>query len=103
LAGLIEGDGHFSKQQQLIIAFNSLDISLAYFIKSKLGYGTVKKVKNKNAAILIISNKIGIINVLNLINGKIKTQPKLDQIIFNILPYYNFVLNLSLNTCFKNS
>lgn len=34
LAGLIESDGHFSNQNQLIIVFNSADISLAYFIKS---------------------------------------------------------------------
>jgi hypothetical protein len=30
LAGLIEGDGHFSVQQQLVITFNSQDISTAY-------------------------------------------------------------------------
>jgi hypothetical protein len=33
LAGLIDGNGHFSNNQQLIIVFNSLDASLAYFIK----------------------------------------------------------------------
>lgn len=102
LAGLIEGDGHFSNQQQLIIVFNSLDISLAYFIKSVLGYGTVKQVKDKNAVLFIISSKKGIITVLNLINGKIKTQVKLDQIISNILPVYFFELNRNLNTYFNN-
>lgn len=55
LAGLIDGDGHFSKIQQLIIAFSSSDASLAYYIRDKLGYGTVKKVKNKNAYLLIVS------------------------------------------------
>ena len=103
LAGLIEGDGHFSKQQQLVIVFNSLDIHLAYFIKSVLGYGTVRQVKNKNAVLFLISSKAGIITVLNLINGKIKTQVKLDQIISNILPFFNISFNLSLNTCFNNS
>ena len=34
LAGLIEGDGHFSNQQQLVIVFNSLDASLVYYIKN---------------------------------------------------------------------
>ena len=33
LAGLIDGDGHFSGKQQLVIAFNSLDTSLAYYLK----------------------------------------------------------------------
>src|SRR6266480_1963351 len=36
LAGLIDGDGHFSKQQQLVIVFNSLDVSLAYYIKKQI-------------------------------------------------------------------
>ena len=30
LAGLIDGDGHFSSKQQLVIVFHSLDASLAY-------------------------------------------------------------------------
>ena len=33
LAGLIDGDGHFSSKQQLVIVFHSSDVSLAYFIK----------------------------------------------------------------------
>ena len=56
LAGLIDGDGHFSKALQLVIVFNELDASLAYFIKAKIGYGNVYKVKNKKAIILVISN-----------------------------------------------
>ena len=44
LAGLIDGDGHFSKTPQLVIAFNELDASLAYFIKSRLGFGNIYKV-----------------------------------------------------------
>lgn len=49
LAGLIDGDGHFSKALQLVIAFSSSDAFLAYNLKEKLGYGNVKKVKDKNA------------------------------------------------------
>lgn len=103
LSGLIEGDGHFSKQKQLIIVFNHLDISLAYFIKSRLGCGTVKKVKSKKAVLFILSNKQGIMMVLNLINGNLKTKVKLNQIIENILPYYPFELNTNLNPFFNNS
>nr|YP_009240549.1 LAGLIDADG endonuclease [Pyronema omphalodes]AMO66521.1 LAGLIDADG endonuclease [Pyronema omphalodes] len=36
LAGLIDGDGHFSSKQQLVIVFHSLDASLAYYIKERL-------------------------------------------------------------------
>jgi hypothetical protein len=36
LAGLIDGDGHFSRKQQLVIVFNLLDASLAYYLKKKI-------------------------------------------------------------------
>lgn len=83
LAGLIDGDGHFNKLCHLIIAFNIKDISLAYNIKSQIGYGSVRKIKNKNAVIYVISNYLGLLKILNLINGKIKL--KHNQIQENIL------------------
>ena len=100
LAGLIDGDGHFSNQNQLIIVFNEQDASLAYFIKGKLGYGNIYKVKNKKAIILVISKKLGIINVLNLINGKIRSENKLNQINKNILsnPNFNLITHFNKNT-----
>ena len=84
LAGQIEGDGHFSKQNQLIISFHIKDIKLAYYIKSKLGFGNVRKVKDKEAVNFIISNKKGLFKVIDLINGKIKTPVKYNQIITNL-------------------
>jgi len=57
LAGLIDGNGHFSSKQQLVIVFSSPDVSLAYYIKKTLGYGHINKIKDKNAYLLIISNK----------------------------------------------
>ena len=85
LAGLIDGDGHFSKIGQLVIVFSSPDAFLAYYIKERLAYGTVKKVKDKNAYLLIVSKKEGILNVLNLINGKLRTEHRFNQVINNIL------------------
>ena len=60
MAGLIDVDGHFSSKQQLVIVFHSLDASLAYYIKERLGFGSVKKVKNKNAFLLIVAARKGI-------------------------------------------
>lgn len=88
LAGLIEGNGHFSKIYQLIITFRESDISLAYFIKSYIGYGTVKKVKNKNAYLYTLIHKKGIEKVLLLINYKIKSDYKYNQIKENIIPKF---------------
>lgn len=97
LAGLIDGDGHFSKIQQLVIAFDIKDAFLAYFIKKTLGFGQVKKVKNKNACIFIISSKKGIEKVINLINNKLRTNNRYNQVIDNILSHKNFdLLNSSI-------
>jgi Cytochrome C and Quinol oxidase polypeptide I/LAGLIDADG endonuclease len=90
LAGLIDGDGHFSSAQQLVIVFHSLDASLAFFIKEKLNCGNVKKVKAKNAFILVISSKKGLEKIINLINGKIRTENKFNQINNNILNHKKF-------------
>ena len=95
LAGLIEGDGHFilffskkkEKTPQIVIVFNSLDASLAYYIKGKLGFGNVYKIKQKKAVILVISKLSGIEKVLNLISGKIRSQSKIDQINNNIITH----------------
>ena len=85
LAGLIDGDGHFSKIPQMVIVFNQLDASLAYYIKGRIGFGNIYKVKNKEAVILVVSKGEGIRRVIELINGKIRSENKLNQIKNNIL------------------
>lgn len=109
LAGLIDGNGHFSSKQQLVITFNSLDISLAYFIKKQIGYGSVYKVKKKNAVTLVIAAKKGLETVINLINGKLRSKNKFKQISKNIVNNikfldFNKIVSLKLNTSddFKN-
>jgi len=85
LAGLIDGDGHFSSKQQLVLVFHSLDASLAFYIKKRLGFGNIKKIKDKNAFLLVIASKKGLEKIINLINGKIRTENKYNQVINNIL------------------
>lgn len=109
LAGLIDGDGHFSSKQQLVIVFHSLDVSLAYYIKKRLGFGSVKKVKDKNAYLLVIASRAGLEKVINLINGKIRTENKFNQITNNILNHPKYLefskkisLKLNLDKDLKN-
>lgn len=109
LAGLIDGDGYFSSKQQLVIVFSSSDISLAYYLKLRIGFGQIRKVKNKNAYLYIISNKDGLIKVINLINCKLRTLNKYNQVINNILNhslYKDFKekieFNLNCNNDFYN-
>ena len=90
LAGLVDGDGHFSKAQQLVIVFSSPDAFLAYYLKKKIGYGNVKKVKDKNAYLLIISNKEGMLHVINLINGKLRTEHRFNQVVNNVLSHTKY-------------
>ncbi len=101
LAGLIDGDGHFSKAQQLIIVFSSPDAFLAYYLKKRLGYGNVRKVKDKNVYLLIVSNKQGMLNVINLINGKLRTEHRFNQLINNVLSHAKFTdqnLNFTIDS-----
>lgn len=107
LAGLIDGDGHFSLQQQLVIVFSALDVSLAYYIKSRIGFGQVKKVKDKNACLYVLSNIDGIIKVINLINGKLRTYNKYKQVINRIVSnskYTDYKISFTINntSCFYN-
>lgn len=90
LAGLIDGDGHFSKAQQLVIVFSSPDAFLAYYLKERLGYGNVKKVKDKNVYLLIISKKEGMLQVINLINGKLRTKHRFNQVVNNVLNHNKY-------------
>lgn len=90
ISGLIDGAGQFSEQQQLIIVFSSPDIQLAYYIKSIIGFGQVKKVKDKNAYLYILSNKDGLIKIIGLINGKLRTLDKFNQVINNILAHSKY-------------
>lgn len=92
LAGLIEGDGWFGKKELHIIFFEK-DISLAYFIKKRIGYGNVYKIKNKKAVRYICNNFKGLFIILSLINGKIVSKPKFEQLIKND---YNNQFNIEI-------
>jgi hypothetical protein len=92
LAGLIEGDGWFGLNQ-LHIIFSERDISLAYLIKKHIGYGNVYKIKNKKAVKYICKNKNGLENILYLINGKLVSTFKYEQLIKH---NYNKIFNCEI-------
>ena len=75
---------------------------MAYFIKKRIGYGNVYKIKNKKAVRYICKHEKGLSIILYLINGKLISKPKYDQLIkhnysenfdYLILPPSN-ILNL---------
>ena len=71
LAGLIEGCAIFDyKQLQIFFSFAQQDISLAYYIKKRVGYGKVNK--DKKAGVRYICENIsGLSIIFSLINGKL--------------------------------
>ena len=90
LAGLIDGGGQFTKDLQLLLVFSYSDAFLAYYLKERLGNGKVKKVKDNTGYLLIISNKEGMLHVINLIKGKLRTEHKFNQVIDNILSHSRY-------------
>lgn len=88
LTGLIEGDGTIivPKTERSIkgrlnypsiqIVFHLKDLPLALLIQKNLGHGTISRKKGVNAYILTINNIEGLILIVHLINGKLRT-PKI--------------------------
>ena len=92
LAGLIEGDGWFGKKE-LHIVFAEEDTSLAYYIKKRIGHGNVYKIKDKKAVRYICKNTNGLSLILYLINGKLVSNCKYDQLIkHNYSEQFNIVI-----------
>lgn len=80
LAGLIEGDGWFG-YKQLHIIFAKEDRSLAYYVKKRIGHGNVYNIKDKQAVRYICKTIKGLSIILSLINGKLVSNYKYDQLI----------------------
>lgn len=79
LAGLIEADGCFG-DHRLEIVFFEKDLPLAYYIKKRLGYGSIYKTKDKRAYKYCLRHSAGLKRVLSLVNGKFVTSNKIDQL-----------------------
>jgi hypothetical protein len=99
LTGLIEGDGTIivpksersSKGKlnypSIQIIFHLKDLPLALIIQKKLGFGSLIRKKGLNAYILYINDKKGILNLVNLLNGKMKT-PKIYSL-YKLIDWLN--------------
>lgn len=89
LAGLIDGDGHIATNSYIIICFNELDLSSAWKLKSQIGFGHIRKVKNKKAYLWKISNEKGIEHVAQLICDKLKHPSKIKQFNERLFPKFS--------------
>lgn len=89
LAGLIDADGHIDTYGYVRIAFHERDVSVAYYIKKILGYGSVQQVKNKAAYLFTCSHSKGILTLGNLIRNKLKHASKIEQFNTRLVPKVN--------------
>ena len=106
LAGLIEGDGTIivPKLERSVkgklcypsiqIIFHLRDFPLAQVIQQKLKHGSLSRKKGVNAYVLTINNTEGIILVVDLINGYMRT-PKVYSL-YNLIDWLNrrFEINI---------
>lgn len=98
LTGLIEGDGTIIVPRDkktkgrlnypsIQIIFNLKDLPLALLIQKELGCGSLTRKKGVNAYVITINNSKGLLFLINLINGKMKT-PKLYYL-YDLIDWYN--------------
>lgn len=90
LTGLIEGDGSIivPKQERdyknrlcypsIQICFNLKDLPIALLIQKELGFGSLTRQKGVNAYRLTINTFDGLLFIIFLLNGKMKTKKILD-------------------------
>jgi len=114
LTGLIEGDGTIivpftdrsSKGKlnypSIQIAYHLKDLPLALLIQKNLGYGSLIRKKGLNAYTYYVNDKKGILKLINLLNGNMKT-PKINSL-YNLIDWLNNknpqlnLIKLPLNT-----
>jgi len=89
LAGLIDSDGHITKDGCVNIAFNTNDISVAYYIKKMIGYGKVSQAKYSFIVRYSCRPILGLVKIANLIRFKLKHLDKIDQFNSRLVPKLN--------------
>ena len=107
LSGLIEGDGSIivPKEERSIkgklnypsiqIIFDLRDFPLALIIQKNLGHGSLSRKKGVNAYVLTINKLEGIILIINLINGYMRT-PKIYSL-HKLIDWVNNKSNLNIS------
>lgn len=91
ITGLIEGDGSIvvpkTKRSEkgklnypsIQITFNLKDVPLALIIQKCLGHGSLSKKKGVSAYVLTINNYTGLLLLVSLLNGNMRT-PKINSL-----------------------
>jgi len=99
LCGLIEGDGSIIvpsinrsakgriNYPSIQIVFDSRDLPLALVIQKELTFGNISKTKGSNCYRLNINSIEGVLNIVNMINGKMRTTKLLN--LYKLIDFLN--------------
>lgn len=91
-SGLFEGDGTITVPKRelsdkgrlyypsLELCFSAHDFPLAMLVQQVLGCGSLSKIYGKNAYNLAIKDRAGVLLVFSLLNGKLRTAPKVRKL-----------------------
>ena len=105
IAGLIEGDGtiHVPKTERSVrgslnypsiqIVFNLKDLPLALLIQKEIGHGSISRIKGKNAYIYTVNNLDGLLLLVSLLNGNMKTNK--IYALHKLIDWYNKYKSIS--------
>src|SRR6266487_3462804 len=89
-----ENNKYSSNYPSITIVFHLKDLPLALLVQKTIGQGSLSRVKKSNAYVLTINSNEGLILIINLINGKMRT-PKM-YVLHNLIDWLNNK-NLNLN------
>jgi hypothetical protein len=95
---LFEGDGHISTPKQIVLTLNGRDEKLLLYLRKRVGFGHVHKVKSSDAYSWIIASNPGLLHFLSLIDGHLKTTSKIAQIHSRGVPFKQVNPNLEKAT-----
>jgi len=112
LTGLFEGDGHiwipnisynYSKKHnpRFCITFHLKDKPLAEKLLQSIGYGFIRIKLKENACVLTVSPLKGLIYVIQLLNGNMRT-PKIHQL-HSLIDWVNTHHNLNINKLYLSA
>nr|YP_009739429.1 LAGLIDADG homing endonuclease [Tricholoma saponaceum]QIC20272.1 LAGLIDADG homing endonuclease [Tricholoma saponaceum] len=110
-SGLFEGDGHIwipnenlknKYNPRFCITFTLNNEPLAKKLITIIGYGFIRYKPKDNACVLVISTVKGLKNIIERINGKLRT-PKINQV-YNLIDWINKnhssnIIKLPLKKC----
>lgn len=106
LTGLIEGDGSiivpkiersekgFLYYPSIKIAFDLRDFPLAQLIQKELGHGSLCRMKGVNAYLFQVNNKEGILLLISLLNGKMRTSK--INCLYELIDWFNYKYGLTI-------